>query len=649
MTLGPGSPHPMGVTAAGDGLNIAVFSAHAERVDFCVFDGETETVHTLPERTGDIWHGHLPGHGAGTEYGLRAHGPWDPKAGHRFNPAKLLIDPYARALTAQPTAHDATLGGIDRPDPTDSAPHVPRAIVTEEVRYDGSPPRTPFAETIFYEGHVKGLTQRHPSITARGTFAGLGEPAMLDHLTTLGITAVELLPIHAFITDRFLVDRGLTNYWGYQSIGFFAPHPPYGSGDELRRTVAALHGAGIEVILDVVYNHTGEGDAAGPTLSFRGLDNASYYALTEDGGYINDTGTGNMVACQHPAVVRLICDSLRHWVLSYGIDGFRFDLGTVLGRGSTGFAPDAPLLTAIRQDPVLARAKMIFEPWDIGPGGYQVGAFPAPFAEWNDGARDDIRRIWRGDPGHVAALAARLTGSAAQFDHSGRRPWSSVNAVTTHDGMTLTDLVTYAKRHNQANGEQGRDGHGENWSDNMGTEGPDPALAAARFKRRANMMATLLFSQGVPLILAGDEIGRTQGGNNNAYAQDNETSWLDWEGADEAFRDLTAKLIALRKRFPQLRQPHWLHGEDTGEGRNLVWRRPDGVEMAEGDWAEATALCAQLRDAREGGAAVLVCFNLGDAVDLTLPHGPWTLQFSTDDDASPERLPAASVTLFAEG
>jgi glycogen operon protein len=645
----------LGATPDAGGVNFAVASANATRVEVCLFnDGGAEATRLpLLEREGDIWFGHVAGIGPGQQYGLRVHGPYAPEVGHRFNPNKLLVDPYTRRLTGHLVWHDALMGyavGHAHADlsfsPLDSAPYMPRAVVEAPLQAPGLRPLTPMAETVIYEAHLKGLTQTMPGVPAPGTFAALGSAPVLEHLTRLGVTAVELLPVHAFITDAFLQSKGLSNYWGYQTLGFFAPDPRYlsmGALDEVQEAVARLHEAGIEVILDVVYNHSCEGDELGPTLSFRGLDNASYYRLNSDGrSYVNDTGTGNTLRCDHPIVQRMVMDSLRHWVTAYGVDGFRFDLGATLGRRDDGFDPRAPLFDAMRQDPVLAGVKLIAEPWDIGPGGYRLGEFPPPFAEWNDTARDTLRRVWRGDAGQMPALAGVLSGTADKFDHDNRAPTASVNFITAHDGFTLTDLVSFNNRNNAANGEEGRDGHGENISDNLGVEGPteDTAILSARGLRRRNLMASLLLCQGTPMILAGDEIGNSQDGNNNAYAMDNPVGWLDWSATDTAFLDFTARVIALRKALPVLRQGRFLHGDARPDGaRDLIWRRADGAEMAEGDWTDPAldTLVVEMRMAADTPApqaeagAVLIAVTTGDAaVDLTLPEGVnWHLALDT--------------------
>ena len=674
-----GTPDRLGAHVTQGGVTFAVFSAHASRMVLCLCDAdgrETQQI-DLPARTGDIWHGHVAGLRAGQLYGLRAHGPYAPAQGHRFNPHKFLIDPYARQITGTPRWHDALLGydpaqGPDSFSMLDSAPYMPRAVVLADAppRPDTGP-RTPMARTLIYEAHVKGLTQTHAAARPAGCFGALGSAPVLAHLTGLGITAIELLPIHAFVDDKFLHDRGLTNYWGYQSIGYFAPHPAYlatGEVGEFAQAVAALHGAGIEVILDVVYNHSGEGDETGPTLSFRGLDNASYYRLAQDRArYLNDTGTGNMLNLEHPMVLRMVIDSLRHWA-AQGVDGFRFDLCTTLGRRAAGFDPQAPFFQALTADPVLSARKLIAEPWDIGPGGYQLGAFPPPFAEWNDGYRDTLRRFWRGDAGMVPELAHALSGSARHFDRPARGPCASVNYITAHDGFTLADLVAYATRHNHANGEGNRDGHGENLSDNMGAEGPtdDPAIRAARAGRMRNLMATLLLSQGTPMILAGDEIANSQAGNNNAYAQDNPLGWIDWARADTAMQTATARLIAFRKAHPVLCQPVFLHGQAGRDGHpDLSWWRADGQPMTEGDWTDPDrrhliAVFRMAAGAPEPGAAVMVILNAGDAVTAQIPPArpghAWVCRIDTtrDDPATcspataPLTIPAAAVLALVE-
>ncbi|EIE50650.1 glycogen debranching protein [Salipiger aestuarii] len=658
-----GRPAPLGASFDGDGVNFAVFSQHATAIHLCLFDehGIETTRLAMPERDGDIWYGRVPGLTPGQGYGYRAEGPFAPRDGHRFNPAKLLLDPYAHRLTGHPVWHDALMGGAEAPDPRDSARYMPKCLI-EDTTFDWGhhePPQTPLEESVIYEAHVKGLTKRFPGVDHPGHFLGLASDPVLEHLTTLGVTAVELLPVQAFLNDRFLVQKGLVNYWGYQTLGFFAPDPRYLSQSslwEFQHMVARLHSVGIEVILDVVYNHTCEGDENGPTLSFRGLDNAAYYRLHDDKRYyINDTGTGNTIDIDHPMVLRMVMDSLRHWATTMGVDGFRFDLCSTLGRTKTGFDPNSAFFKTIRQDPVLATKKLIAEPWDIGPGGYQLGAYPAPFSEWNDQYRDGVRRFWRGDVGHVPVLADRITGSAGIFDHSGRHATSSVNLLTAHDGFTLTDVVSYTEKHNTANGEDNRDGHGENYSDNLGVEGPtdDAAINAARTLRRRNMLATLLLSQGTPMILAGDEIGNTQGGNNNAYAQDNDIGWLDWDRADPEFTAFTRWLIGFRKSHPILRQKRFLHSvpRKVDGVIDLFWWRPDGAEMTRTDWTNGDlhVLCAEFRMASgtplyaQREEAIYLAFNAGNAVELTLPEMTGGFRWVRHVDTADPKLSAEPV------
>ncbi len=683
-----GRPNPLGATFDGDGVNFAVFSQNATRVTVCLFsdDGKTEQQRIdLPERSGDIWHGYIPSLRPGDMYGLRADGPYAPTEGHRFNYNKLLLDPYAKRLTGHPTWHDALMGyTVGHPDEDlsfdkrDSAPYMPRCVI-EDPSFswgDSSPPATPLERSVIYEAHVKGFTRQMPNAVQKGTFLGIGSDAAIEHMQNLGITAVELLPVQAFLDDRFLIEKRLVNYWGYQTLGFFAPEPRYmahGQISEFQQMVARLHSAGIEVILDVVYNHTCEGSELGPTLSFRGLDNRSYYRLADDPRYcINDTGTGNTINMDHPMVLRMIMDSLRYWVEVMHVDGFRFDLCATLGRTAAGFDRGSAFFDAIQQDPVLNRVKLIAEPWDIGPGGYQLGGFPPPFAEWNDKFRDNTRRFWRGDDGHVPKLASRLTGSALQFDHSGRAATSSVNFLTAHDGFTLNDVVSYNERHNAANGEDNRDGHGANQSYNMGVEGPtdDPKIQAARGRRRRNMMATLLLSQGTPMILAGDEIGNGQNGNNNAYCQDNAIGWINWDDADDQFHEFVKKLIAFRKEHPILRQKRFLHArERTVDGvEDLFWRRADGEPMSHSDWEKPSLriLCAEMRMASgtpryaQREEAVFLIFNSGKASRVTLPelpeHRVWRKYIDTDEpgaeprdiDARKMKVPAESVIALVQ-
>ena len=682
--ISAGRPWPMGATFDGEGVNFALFSAHAERVELCLFtqDGRKEMCRIpLRDRDGDIWHVHVGGLTPGSLYGYRVHGPYAPEGGHRFNPNKLLLDPYTRQLSGRLKWSDAMMGykvGSARADlsfdPRDSAFAVPKSVVVDPS-FNWGPdraPRRPLHETVIYEAHVKGMTALHPGVEKglRGSYLGLASDAVLDHLVKLGITAIELLPVHAFLDDRFLVAKGLRNYWGYQTLGFFAPEPRYMSKGEIwefQTMVRRFHAAGIEVILDVVYNHSGEGDELGPTLSFRGIDNRSYYRL-RDGGryYVNDTGTGNTLNLTHPMVLRMVMDSLRYWVEVMHVDGFRFDLASVLGREAHGFDPNGGFFDAVRQDPVLARVKLIAEPWDIGPGGYQLGNYPHPFAEWNDKFRDGIRRFWRGDTGMVPDLAKRLLGSAEFFDRAGRTACSTVNFITAHDGFTLEDLVSFTVKRNWANGEENRDGHGDNHSDNMGVEGPsdDPAIRAARDLRKRNLMATLMLSQGVPMVLAGDEIGNGQQGNNNAYAQDNEIGWIDWARADTRLAAFLARLIALRKQFRVLRQRRFLHGlERAVDGLpDVIWRRPDGATPRPEDWHDPAfrCLCVELRRAAEGdladNEAIFAVFNTGGPVALSLPPtaARWQLVLDTTRPEAPPgpvgpelEAPAHSVLVFA--
>ena len=680
---GPGRPWPMGASFDGEGVNFAVFSANAERIELCLFspDGRKE-VERLPflDRDGDIWYMRVSGLMPGTLYGFRAHGEYAPEAGHRFNPNKLLIDPYARQLEGRLRWSDALMGykvGSPRGDLSfdtrDSAFAMPKSVVVDPSFQWGEDqaPQTALSDTLIYEAHPKGLTALHPEVDRglRGSFLGLASEPVLEHLVKLGVTAIELLPVQAFVDDRFLVSKGLRNYWGYQTIGFFAPEPRYltrGGLNEVQSMVRRFHAAGIEVILDVVYNHSGEGDALGPTLSFRGLDNRSYYRLAEGGRhYVNDTGTGNTLNLTHPMVLRMVMDSLRYWVEVFHIDGFRFDLASVLGREAQGFDPQGGFFDAIRQDPVLARVKLIAEPWDIGPGGYQLGAYPHPFLEWNDRFRDGVRRFWRGDAGMMPDLSKRLLGSAEKFDHSHRAATSSVNFLTAHDGFTLEDLVSFTVKRNLANGEDNRDGHGENHSDNLGVEGPtkDARIRAARELRKRNMLATLMLSQGVPMLLAGDELGNSQGGNNNAYAQDNETGWVDWDGADTRLTDFVARLAALRRAHPVLRQRRFLHARPrTGDALpDVIWRRADGEPPRAEDWHDPDFRClgVELRTAAEetapGTEAIFAVFNVGPAVKLTLPRtaAGWRLILDTTrPEAAPEpagatlAVPAHSVFVF---
>ena len=650
--LSAGEHDPLGASFDGEGVNFAVFSAHADLVELCLFtdDGSVERARIpLTERHGDVWHVYVAGLGPGTRYGYRVHGPYEPEKGHRFNPHKLLLDPYAKKLAGRMVWDDTLMGyqpNAPRADlsfnPTDSAQSVPKSVVVDPSFNwgDDAAPRTPLTDTVIYEAHVKGMTQTLPGIdpAIAGTYRAMASEPMLEHLTKLGVTAVELLPVQAFLDDHFLIKRNLRNYWGYQSIGFFAPDPRYmaqGEIWEFQTMVRRLHAAGIEVLLDVVYNHSGEGNELGPTLAFRGLDNASYYRLEQDPRYyVNDTGTGNTLNVAHPMVLKMVMDSLRYWVQVMHVDGFRFDLATVLGREAHGFDPHGGFLDALRQDPVLANVKLIAEPWDIGPGGYQLGAWPHPFAEWNDRYRDGVRKFWRGDDLLTADLSKRLLGSAQEFDHSGRAATSSVNFVTAHDGFTLEDLVSYTVKRNLANGEGDRDGKNENYSDNLGFEGPsrNRDIRAARDLRKRNLLATLFLSQGTPMLLAGDEIGNSQGGNNNAYAQDNATGWVDWSNPDAGLLAFVRKLSALRRDHPVLRQRLFLHSRPrTRDGlADLFWRLPSGQVPKREDWHDPDwkALCVEIRtssatpDYAASDDVVFAVFNAGAAVDVKLPDCP---------------------------
>ena len=671
----------MGAHFDGEGVNFAVFSANASKIELCLFseDGTREVQRiTVPERTGDIWHGFIHGLTAGTIYGYRAHGVYDPEHGHRFNANKLLLDPYSRSLHGSFANHTATLGYIAEDigrdlsfDTRDSAPFVAKSVVPNPDWFPGGEPRlnTPWDETVIYEAHVKGLTQQHPEVHAglRGTYDGLATEPMIEHLKRLGVTAIELLPVHAFVNDGFLLNKGLTNYWGYNSIGFFTPEPRYFGPQGLlgfRDMVRRFHAAGIEVILDVVYNHTAEGDHRGPTLSFRGLDNASYYRLVKGQPRycVNDTGTGNTVNVSNPHVLRLVLDSLRFWVDCMGVDGFRFDLATTLAREDAGFDAGGGFLDALRQDPLLAGVKMIAEPWDIGPGGYRLGEFPPKFAEWNDAYRDTVRRFWKGDMHSAQELGARLLGSAGEFDRGGRRAWSSINFLAAHDGFTLADTTAYSDRHNAANLENNQDGHHTNHSDNCGVEGAteDVAILKKRELRQRNMLATLFFSQGTPMVLAGDEVGNSQAGNNNAYCQDNPTAWVDWPEDIASKSAFVARLSAFRRAHPALRQSRFLHGGQRASdglpdvewfdlrGRPLNWRDPGLSSLSVLYRCSAETLI----DA-DNEDTVLVVFHRSYTVEsVKLPAAPagksWWVGIDTDRPARQEG-PVGDEALILHG
>ena len=607
----PGQAFPLGAAWDGRGTNFSLFSEHATGVLLCLFDDEDrETRVRLRERTAHLWHAYLPDVGPGQRYAYRVEGPWAPEHGHRFNPQKLLIDPYAKAIEGPvdpegagpraPRGHDEDIDLVL--DERDDSHAIPRCIVVDpSFDWEGDrPPRTPWHETVIYEAHVRGFTMRHPGLRPdlRGTYAGLASDEAVAHLTDLGVTAVELLPVHHIADEPHLAEKGLINYWGYSSIGYFAPHSEYAAtgrhGEQVREfkgMVKALHRAGIEVILDVVYNHTAEGDHRGPTLSFKGIDNLSYYRCVpgDPRHYVDFTGTGNSLNPVHPSVLRLIMDSLRYWVLEMHVDGFRFDLASALAREFYEVDRLSSFFDVIHQDPVLSQVKLIAEPWDVGPGGYQVGNFPVLWTEWNGKYRDEVRDFWRGHSHGVAELASRLTGSSDLYQHDGRHPFASINFVTAHDGFTLADLVSYDHKHNEANGEDNRDGTDDNRSWNHGAEGPtdDPEIRALRARQRRNLLTTLLLSQGVPMLTAGDEMCRTQHGNNNAYCQDNEISWLDWHPDDEgrALQEFTRRLIALRMAHPVFHRRDFFGGTNGGSGLpDIRWLRPDGREMSRRDW-----------------------------------------------------------------
>jgi len=615
----PGQPYPRGATWDGEGVNFSLFSAAAEKVELCLFDpaGRHEVQRiALRERTDEVWHCYLPEARPGLLYGYRVHGPYRPEQGQRFNPNKLLIEPYAKRLEGALVWSDAHFGyRLGHPkadlslDKRDSAAGTPKTRVIDPAFTwgDDRPPRVPWHDTVIYEAHVRGLTMRHPEVPPqlRGTYAGLATAPMIEHFLRLGITTLELMPVHAFVDDRVLLEKGLRNYWGYNTIGFFAPERRYsatGQTSEFKTMVKTLHSAGIEVILDVVYNHTAEGNELGPTLSMRGIDNAAYYRLSPESPryYMDFTGTGNTLNLQHPRVLQLIMDSLRYWVQEMHVDGFRFDLASALARELYDVDRLGSFFDTIGQDPVLSQVKLIAEPWDIGSGGYQVGNFPPGWNEWNDKYRDSMRAYWKGDGGLIGEFARRFTGSADLYEASGRKPHASINFITAHDGFTLQDLVSYNEKHNEANGEENRDGANENRSWNCGVEGPtqDESIRALRAQQKRNLVATLLLSQGVPMVLCGDELGHTQLGNNNAYCQDNELSWLDWEldGERQAFLEFTAGLIAMRRRHPVFSRRRFLQGDTvTADGtREILWLSPDGREMTESEWDVPFARCLGL-------------------------------------------------------
>jgi glycogen operon protein len=638
--LEPGSPYPLGSTWDGLGVNFAVFSANAKQIDLCIFDpsGRREIArYELPEWTNEVWHGYLPDAQPGLLYGYRVHGDYAPERGHRFNHHKLLLDPYAKKIVGQVHWTHALFGyriGAARSDLTidrrDSAPAMPKSAVTDDHFSWGldRKPRTPWPDTVIYEAHVRGLTQLLDEVRPpeRGTFAALSHPRVITHLKRMGVTAIELLPIHAYLQDRLLLEKALSNYWGYNTLSYFAPEQRYlsrGDLNELRIAVRRLHAAGLEVILDVVYNHTCEGSELGPTLSWRGFDNASYYRLQNPNPrhLVNDTGTGNTLNLSHARVLQMVTDSLRYWTQSYGIDGFRFDLGVTLGRESYGFDGGSGFFDALRQDPVLSQVKLISEPWDTGPGGYQLGRHPPGFAEWNDQYRDNVRRFWKGDDGMRRTLASRVSGSGDLFDHGARRPWASVNYIAAHDGYTLHDLASYEAKHNEANGEDNRDGHSDNHTRNWGAEGPtdDPAIKAARERAKRTMLTTIFMSLGTPMVMAGDEFGRTQKGNNNAYCQDNEISWVDWSllekspGAELA--DFVSRLAELRRRHRIIRSGAYLYGQQgLAPGlHDINWFDERGLALTDEDWdnpdGRALVMRRAIRLADDGIEIVALLIN----------------------------------------
>jgi isoamylase len=671
MTGWPGKPYPLGATWDGQGTNFALYSEGATQVELCLYDApdaaEPWRVVRLRERTTFVWHGYVPGIGPGQFYGYRVHGPYDPARGMRFTPFKLLIDPYARALAgrvdwqAHPYAYPFDQPGEDWVMDDEPSDHgVPKGVVVDPAFdwQDDRPPATPWHRTVIYEAHVKGLTRLHPEIPPelRGTYAGVAHPAVIEHLRSLGVTALELLPVHEIVDDLFLTQKGLRNYWGYNSINFFAPAGRYaqsrsygGQVREFKEMVRALHAAGIEVILDVVYNHSAEGNHLGPTLSFKGIDNRTYYRLVghDPRFYMDYTGCGNSLNVRHPQTLKLIMDSLRYWIEEMHVDGFRFDLAATLAREVHAVDRLSSFFDIIHQDPVISRVKLIAEPWDIGEGGYQVGNFPVLWAEWNGRYRDTVRSYWRGDPGTLAELGFRLTGSSDLYEDDGRRPYASINFITAHDGFTLNDLVSYEHKHNEANGEQNRDGDNHNLSQNFGVEGPtdDPDVVELREKQKRNFLATLLLSQGVPMICAGDEMGRTQGGNNNAYAQDNEISWVSWD-LTERDRDLlrfARRLSQLRTTHPVFRRRHFFQGRRIrgSELEDLTWLRPDGQPMTSAEWHSHQIRCFGMR---LGGDAMREWDEQGNAV----VDDSFLLLFNADDAPVPFRLPGNARVRWAQ-
>ncbi|MBC3380355.1 glycogen debranching protein GlgX [Serratia fonticola] len=647
VELTPGLAAPLGAYYDGNGINFTLFSAHATQVELCLFDAQYREIRLpLPARSGDIWHGYLPGGELGQRYGFRVHGPFEPHLGLRFNANKLLLDPAARAVEGPVADHVHLHGGYDQPDPQDSAPLMPKCIVIDESYdwQDDRPPATPWGKTVIYEAHVRGLTLTHPEIPAvlRGSFAALGHPAMIAYFKRLGITALELLPVQQHTTEPRLQRLGLINYWGYNVLAPFAPDNRYSSLStgttplrEFRDAVKALHQAGIEVILDVVFNHSAELDVDGPTLSLRGIDNLSYYWLTPDGGYDNLTGCGNTLRLDQPAGVAWVMDCLRFWVRECHVDGFRFDLGTVLGR-TPAFDRDAPLFQAMLADDTLARCKLIAEPWDIGPGGYQVGAFPGRFAEWNDHFRDDIRRFWLWGDLSLGQFAQRFAASSEVFNQRGRAPYVSINMLTAHDGFTLQDVVSFKEKHNQPNGEGNRDGSDQNFSCNHGVEGliADETVLQRRQASQRALLATLLLAQGTPMLLAGDEHGNSQQGNNNAYCQDNATTWLDWANADESLTAYTAALIRLRQQIPALQADRWWQ---EGDG-SVQWLNAQGQPLSAQQWEQGDR-CLQIRLSQRW---LMVINATQQTVEMTLPEGDWQVVAPFTQEDSRAVLPAWS-------
>ena len=666
----PGRAYPIGATVDDTGVNFAIFSAHAEKVELCVFDpqGRQELIRfLLPQCEHDIWHGFLKGAAAGLVYGYRVYGPYSPESGHRFNHHKLLLDPYAKALRGEFLWSDRHFAyDVNDPrqdlsfDTRDNADVMLKAVVLDDSAV--LIPRNPIAwrNTVLYEGHVKGLSELNNNVpqALRGSFLGVSHPAMIAHYRAIGITTIELLPVQQFISEQFLVDKKLSNYWGYNSLAFFVPHQDYLNKNQIndfQRMVDELHQAGFEVIIDVVYNHTCEGNRLGPTLSFRGIDNRSYYRLNpnESRYYINDTGCGNTLNISHPRVLQMVMDSLRYWVQVMGVDGFRFDLATILGREVHGFDKSNGFLDAVLQDPILNSIKVIAEPWDIGPGGYQLGGFPSPWSEWNDRYRDTIRRYWRGDNGLLPEFARRIHGSSDIFEHSGRQPFASINFLCSHDGNTLHDLVSYKDRHNEANGEKNRDGHSDNFSHNYGEEGEteNKQILAVRLRQIKNMLTTLMVSQGVPMLLAGDEVGRSQKGNNNAYCQDNQINWLSWDENALYAKELqpfVASLSQLRKRLPMLAHYRFIHKDDKTSRVDITWYHPSGFAMQKDHWhSQHAATLGYLVEQKAPSSPVLLClFHAGkEPIEFQLPEidGIKHWQVMIDTTASAEIVETRSI------